>query len=281
MRLILAHQEYYHDCIERAVVERKMLSQEQAAAQFEARSGLDSEINVVGQDAVISVSGPLSYKLDFWAWLTGGSSYQGISRQVQIAEQDPNVSRIVLVFDTPGGEIVGLSETASLLASATKDTVAVVDPCCASAGLWLASQTDRIVSLPSGETGSLGVQCVVANYASYYEKLGIDVTVFRADISPDKNLGHPAEGMSDKAREYFQERVDRCGQEFIAAVANGRGVTEAKVMDQFGQGKMLWADDAVKVGLIDEVGTVASVLGETRSTAKRKKTARVSRRPVY
>jgi signal peptide peptidase SppA len=259
-----------------------MLSQEDASVQFEGRRRQDEDLHVVGQDALIAVSGPLSYRLDFWAWLSGGSSYIGISNQIQLAINDPNVTRIVMVFDTPGGEIVGLQETAELISSSPKEVVAVVDPCCASAGLWLASQANRIVSMPSGETGSLGVQCIVANYAKYYENLGVDVKVFRAAISPDKNLGHPAEEMSEKAINYFQERVDLCGQKFVAAVAKGRGVDEAQVLEQFGQGKMLWADEAVKVKLIDEVGSLADVLSQNRaSTKKSTRTARIERRPTY
>lgn len=279
MRLILANTQYLEEHLQKAAI-RFQATGNVEAAFIEGRQSED-EVVTVGTNAVISVSGPLSYKYDLWAWLSDGSSYCGLQKKIRLAEQNENVSQIVMVYDTPGGEITGLQETADLIASVTKPIIAVVDPCCASAGLWLASQSDRIVSIPSGEIGSLGVQAVAMNYYEYFKKAGIDVSIFRANISPNKNLGHPYEEMTEEAREYIQSRVDEAGDRFVSTVAKGRNVSEAKVLSEFGQGKMLLAKDAKSVGLIDDIASLQEVLFDkkeaTRSTAKRAKTLR---RPV-
>lgn len=257
MRILLIDDSRYQECLERA------------AARFQATGEMQAGERVIevirqGSDAIIPVSGPLTYRSDFWTWWFGGTSYEDIRFKLSACVADPNVERVILVFDTPGGEVTGITEAAEAISQCKKPTVAVVDPTCASAGLWLASQCKRIVSVKSGEIGSLGVQAVTASYAQYFADKGIDLKIFRAAISPDKNLGHPYEKRTEKADEYLQTRIDKWGDKFVGAVARGRGVTASEVLSKFGQGRMFEAEDAKDIGLIDEIGSLESVLAEKR-----------------
>lgn len=232
---------------------------------------------VVGSDALIEVSGPTSYKPSMWAWYYGGCSYLGLQARMEAAIKDETVTRLVLVFDTPGGQVTGLAECAAFVKNCGKPTVALVDPQCASAGLYIASQCNRIVSIPSGEIGSLGTQGTFVSYAEMYKKMGLDIYILRADISPDKNALHPYEPLNKAGLKDMQARIDKMGEAFVAAVAEGRKTDRAGVLANFGQGRMLDADEALKVGLIDEIGTMKSVLAESVSVAKdsrRKNSAR-------
>jgi capsid assembly protease len=261
MKLLLANLDLYQNWIDRGATKFTGFD---AEAYNQASAKDYGEYFMSGSDAVIQVTGPLSYKYDFWSWLMDGSSYQGLMAQIQGASANTEVSRIVMLMDTPGGEITGLPEASKAIVNCGKPVVAVVDPCCASAGLWLASQAGRIVSIESGEIGSLGVQCMAVSYAKMFEESGLDVKLFRAAISPDKNMAHPYEPISDKATEYLQDRVDRAGERFVETVAAGRNVSTEDVLAKFGQGKMLDAEEALSVGLIDDIGTLAGVLSESR-----------------
>lgn len=266
--LVLAHVERYQEWISRASLQPIDASAFQAASEMDGVS-----FKAIGDDAVIEVTGPLSYKMDFWSWMMGGASYTSIRKQVRAAENDEDIQRIVMIFDTPGGEVTGIVELAKVLRDCKKEIVAFVDPLCASAGLWLASQCDSILSTESGEIGSLGVQAIAFSQAEYLKKTGLDVKVIRAAISPDKNLGHPYEDLGEKAVEYLQERVDKKGVQFVEAVASGRGVTEKKVKEQFGKGRMLDADEALAVGLIDGISSLEDALYKKKPTGKRKRRA--------
>lgn len=276
MKLLLANAGLYQQWVDRGATKFTGFDSEAYNAAQAADYG---EYFASGSDAIIQVCGPLSYKYDFWSWLMDGSSYQGLMAQIQSATNSTEISRIVLLMDTPGGEITGLPEASQAIANCGKPTVAVVDPCCASAGLWLASQADRIVSIESGEIGSLGVQCMAVSYAKMLEEKGLDARLVRAAISPDKNIAHPYEPLSDEAMEYLQDRVDKAGERFVATVAAGRNVSTADVLAKFGQGKMLDAETALDVGLIDQIGTLAGVLAESRTGSVAAKTNR--RRAEY
>lgn len=237
--------------------------------EFEKAKAADMEgVKVVDSTAIVQINGPLSYKYDFWSWLMGGASYQGLSAQLSAIENDSSVDRVILVMDTPGGEVTGITELAEQIASSTKQVIAFIDPCCASAGLWIASQADRITGVKSLEIGSLGVQAMTVSYAEMFKKAGIDISIFRAAISPDKNLGHPYEPMNDDAKEYIQGRVDKYGQAFVSMVAKGRGKDDKYVMENFGKGRMLDAEEAMAVGLIDDVTTWGALMAEGRKKGR-------------
>lgn len=246
------------------------LSKDLSAANISAsRDAEVAELKMFGNTAVIPVVGPMSYKYDFWTWYFDGTSYQGLRSQLKAADSNNQVERIVLYFDTPGGEVTGLPETARAISNMRKEVIAYVDPCCASAGLWLASQADKIVCMETGEIGSLGCQLEYRSYAEYYKRMGIDVKIFRAAISPDKNLAHSSEPLTETADKYLQERVDMWGERFVSAVAAGRKKTPEYVTEHFGQGRMLYGPEAVSVGLADSIGTFEDVLGQpTRATRK-------------
>lgn len=271
MRIILADIARYEDCIAKAAMRLQATQPDFQAKRI--------ELQRAGSDAIIPVTGPLVYREDFWSWMMDATDYESIRIRLEMAAMDPEVSRVILVFDTPGGEVTGLTEIASLLGSYGKPTVAVVDPLCASAGLWIASQCDSIVSVPSGEIGSLGVQAVHASYYEMFKKTGLDIKVFRASISPEKNLGHPYEDRSESADKYMQARVDKWGMRFVETVASGRGVTTEEVLSKFGKGQMLDSDDAKAVGLIDEIGSLRSVLAGSKGRYPSKRRA-ISRRTL-
>lgn len=231
-----------------------------------------SELKLYGSTAIIPVSGPLTYRYDFWSWLTDGASYTGIMQKLKMAEASEQVSQILMVFDTPGGEVMGCRMAAEAIRNCKKTVNAYVDPEAASAGLWLASQCAKITSMKDGWIGSLGVQTVMVSMADYYKERGLDIKVLRSEISPKKNAGIPYEPMSEEAVAERQERVDRKGEMFLEAVASGRGKTREYALANFGQGAMLDAEDALKVGLIDAIGSIEDVLAKpSMSTMGKKK----------
>lgn len=270
MKFLLANIDLYQNWVDRGSAKFSGFDED---AFSSAKAKDYGEYAVSGSDAIIQVTGPLSYKYDFWSWFMGGSSYQGIMAQLSSAINNTEVQRIVMLYDTPGGEITGLPEAAKMIAGSPKPVIAMVDPCCASAGLWLASQAGRIVSIESGEIGSLGVQCVAVSYAKLLEKSGLDVKLIRAAVSPEKNLSHPIEPISDRAIEYLQNRVDVAGERFVSTVASGRKVSSDEVLAKFGQGRMLEASEALNVGLIDEIGSLGGVLAENKLSPKGRRRA--------
>lgn len=219
-----------------------------------------SEFDRRGNVAVISIKGYLSYGYSFWTWLMDGCSYCGLIAKINAAMNDQSITKIVLDVNSPGGGTIGCIEASNAIFAArkVKDVVAVVNPEAASAGYWLASQAAKIVVLESGFVGSVGAEIDYQSFHGYMKELGIDVAIIRSAVSPDKNLGHQLEPISDRAKEYFQGLCDYAAANFIEHVARGRNVKESVVTTTYGKGRMFFGKQAVDIGMADGIGDLAS-----------------------
>jgi capsid assembly protease len=189
------------------------------------------------------------------AWL--GSSYDSITDAAEKAAADPAVRRVVLSVDSPGGEVLGLPETAQVLAQVAKvkPMSAMIEGTSASAAYWLTSQASDVTITPSGEVGSVGVRMMHADISKMLEDAGIKITElysgnFKTEWSPYKPL-------SDEAIGDMQDRLAAAHTDFITGVANGRGNRASAEMkkSRFGEGRMFGADKAASHGLVDKVQT--------------------------
>jgi signal peptide peptidase SppA len=227
------------------------------------------EFDRKGSVAVIKIKGFLAYGYDFWMWLFDGSSYCGLINKVRAAADDTSITKIVLDVNSPGGSTIGCIEASDAIfaARAKKEVVSVINPEAASAGYWLATQAKKVFAMRSGFVGSVGAEIDYRSFAAMFKEAGIDMAIIRSEVSPDKNLGHAAEPISDRAKEYFQGLCDYAAADFIAHVARGRGIDESAVLKNFGKGRMLFGRQALDAGMIDAIGTLADVLAEPTTTA--------------
>jgi signal peptide peptidase SppA len=201
--------------------------------------------------AVIPIEGVLTK--DGPGWM--GSNYDTISAAVENASADPDVKRIVLAVDSPGGEVTGLPEAAAVIAQAAKvkPVSAMVDGLSASAAYWLTSQASDITVTPSGEVGSVGVRIMHMDISKMMEDRGVKVTEIFA--GNHKTEWSPFKPMSPETVAYEQARLDVIHRDFIKAVSTGRsGRASIDIeADRFGEGRMFSASDALPHGLIDAV----------------------------
>lgn len=179
------------------------------------------------------------------------------------AAADPGVGAIVLDVNSPGGTYAGTPETANAVRqwAEVKPVIAVVDALCASAAYFIASQASQIAVTPSGELGSLGVIAQHMEFSKALEKDGVTVNMIRS--RPNKADVNPFEPLSEEAMAAIQASVQEADNEFLAAVAKGRGKTAAQVRqlaDEGGLGRLVSAKRAVELGMADKVATMPEVL---------------------
>jgi signal peptide peptidase SppA len=207
--------------------------------------------NGPNKTAIVPIHGVLTK--DGPAWY--GSNYDTIGQAVEDAVANPDVKRIILHVDSPGGEVVGAPETGDIIAQASKakPVSAIVDGMCASAAYWLASQARDITVTPSGEVGSVGVRMMHADLSKMLDDQGVKITElssgdFKTEWSPFKPL-------TDEAKANMQQRLDDTHTQFLNVVASGRGERASQQMREgrFGEGRMFSSKDALSHGLVDTV----------------------------
>ena len=241
------------------------LSQGQSALNV-ARHSLPSSARSANAVAVLPITGLISYHPSFFSELFGGTTIKELTRDLQFAMEDTSVKSILMPISSPGGGSFGLIEFSAALRAARqkKRIVAVVDPFAGSAAYWLAAQATEIVSIPSGETGSVGVWTIHLDFSEQLKKAGIKPTIISS--TPEKTGGHATQPLSAEARADIQDRVDRGYRAFLADVALGRGISVETVRAKFGQGRMFDAARAKTAGMIDRIATFDQALAGVVST---------------
>lgn len=203
------------------------------------------------------------------------TSSELLGARVSSAASDSEVGAIVIDFDSPGGDAMGIPEAAARIAAAAqaKPVVGVVNSQAASAAYWLASQCTEIVMAPDSMAGSIGVRTAHVDASKLYEQKGVSITHVHA--GKYKVEGADTGPMSDEYRLHLQALVDDLYGSFVKAVAKGRNLPLDTVRgESFGEGRMLLAGAAVAAGMADRVDTLANTVA--RYARKRNQKAGMS-----
>ena len=189
-----------------------------------------------------------------------GTSTDAFAAAFRRMVEDSSVGAIVIDIDSPGGSVFGTPELADeiLRARGTKPVIAVANSLAASAAYWVASAADEIVATPSSMVGSIGVYTIHADFSKMDDRVGVKFTYIAA--GKYKVEGNEDEPLGEEARAALQEQLDEYYASFVSAVAKGRGVSVSAVRSGYGEGRILTAKQALKLGMIDRIGTLDATL---------------------
>lgn len=221
----------------------------------------------VGKAAVLPLYGTIVQRASLVTDISGATSTETIGRALDALAADPTCRAIVLDVDSPGGSVFGVSELWAKIQSVAgeKKVVAVANSMAASAAYWLASAAREIYVTPGGQVGSIGVLSAHEDLSAAYEQEGVKTTLVSA--GKYKTEGNPYGPLDEEGRASMQRMVDEYYQSFAAAVARGRGISEARVKADYGQGRLVSAKDAKAAGMVDGIATLEQVLGRLGATA--------------
>lgn len=223
--------------------------------------------DVNGSTAIISFEGVIARKFSSVLNSSGVCSIDIAERMLVSAGNDDMIDSIVMIFDSPGGVAMGVSEVGTTIANinAKKPVVSYVDGLCCSAAYWLASQSSGIYATQSAEVGSIGAYMAVLDRTRQLEEEGIKVDMFRS--GKHKGMGYPGTRLSDEQRTMLQDRIDGLGKDFKQAVRSGRG---KNISDEVMQGQSFSADAAIRHALIDNIADFATAIRDAGALGKQK-----------
>ena len=232
-------------------------------------TGIDAEpmeVTRVDGVALITITGFLSKHLGVFDRLFGGVTIGDIEAQVRAAAADQSINASLLVIDSPGGTVAGMSDLADAILEhrKIKPIVAYVSDLAASGGYYAASMTDRIVADRDAIIGSIGVFVVLPDMSAGALAEGVTVHVIRS--GQFKGIDTPGAVISPEALEDLQRVVDEMAGVFVADVARGRGQRlPLPAVEALADGRVYVGAAAVELGLIDEIGTLNETLETLRA----------------
>lgn len=193
----------------------------------------------------------------------GTRGYDDIRREFDAAQADPDVAGIVFDIHSGGGMVYGNFELAEHIRRGreTKPSLSVVNAGAMSGAYSLGSSAKRMVSTPSGDSGSIGVLTMHVDMSKALEKFGVQISLIHS--GDHKVDGNPFSPLPDNVRADMQTRLDGMWQKFISVVAVNRGMSEQAVRDT--QARVYQADEAVKIGLVDAVTSPQEAVASFRA----------------
>jgi protease-4 len=190
-----------------------------------------------------------------------------ISEAIREARLDENVKAIVLRVNSPGGSAMAsdVMWREVVLAKQAKPVIVSMGNVAASGGYYISCAADKIVADEKTITGSIGVFGVIPNAQGLMNnKLGI--TFDRVKTNKHSDLMSVFKPLTAEERDIIQIGVEKIYDDFITKVAEGRGMTKEEV-DAIGQGRVWTGLDAIKIGLVDEIGGLERAIEIAKTSA--------------
>jgi len=178
-----------------------------------------------------------------------------------------DIKAVILRINSPGGAVGPSQEIYSevLRLKKKKKVVASMGTVAASGGYYIASAADSIVANPGTITGSIGVIVEFMNFEGLLSKLGLRGDVIKS--GKFKDTGSPFKDMTPAERKYMQVLIDDVHDQFIEAVATGRGMDKEEVR-KLSDGRIFTGKQALKEGLIDSLGSLTDAVDKVKEMAK-------------
>lgn len=202
--------------------------------------------------------------------------WEKIQNDLYVFAQDAQYHAIILDLDSSGGEIPYFAMLHTLIKdiSKIKPVITSVKGKALSCGYMLASATDYILASPLSSVGSIGIYQQFEKYKGVsldQDGLKVEkVTTYVFKGGKDKTVMHPYTPLlTNEEEQYLQDEINVLYKEFVDLIATDRNLNREE-SDVWANGKIFTGKEALKLGLIDELGTVFDVKNATLSIIKKR-----------
>ena len=182
------------------------------------------------------------------------------AREIAKARQDSSIKAVVFRVNSPGGSVQASAaiEREIALLKECKPVVASYGGYAASGGYWISCGADKIFSDKSTLTGSIGVFGLIPSFGKALKK-NLHLNVYEVATHKHGSLGSGLSPLDPEEETAMQARIDATYEDFVGRVAAGRGLT-TEAVDAIAQGRVWAGGDAIRIGLVDELGGLTDAI---------------------
>ncbi len=183
--------------------------------------------------------------------------------------KEKNVKAVVFRVNSPGGSANASEQiwhAVTMLQEKGLPVVVSMGDYAASGGYYISCAADYIYAEPTTLTGSIGIFGTVPNFNKLRDKIGLDLD----GVSTNKHSALEAnmiyKGMNPEEFALMQNMVNRGYDLFTKRCADGRHMTQDAIK-QIAEGRVWLGQDAVELGLVDELGNIDSAIAKAATLA--------------
>jgi protease IV len=192
-----------------------------------------------------------------------------VRTQILKLAKETKAKALLLRVNSPGGSALA----SELLWEATDEWNATGKPfavsmggVAASGGYYVASAADRIFAEAGTITGSIGVVGMKFVIADAMEKIGI--TTHTTQRGQNAGTMSMSKGFSEQEAKVVRESMTRVYGIFKKRITDGRGKALKAELESLAGGRVYSGEDALKIGLIDEIGGLSEAIAYLSREAK-------------
>ena len=178
-------------------------------------------------------------------------------KQIKHAIDDDTIKGVLLAIDSPGGLVADSHQLYYELKklSDKKPVYVAMKRLAASGGYYIAmasGNSGRIFAEPTTWTGSIGVIVPRYNASELANKIG--VTVEPLVTGPLKDSLNPFRDLTEREQEVWKAILDDSFVRFVGVIEQNRPKLNEEQVRELATGQIYTANQAVKSGLVDEIG---------------------------
>lgn len=227
----------------------------------------------VGEIVQTSDEGPMG--------VTDGIVGEKMVKQIKDLQDDEHVKGLVLRVNSPGGSAFASEQIWKALEdfkASGKPLAVSMGDYAASGGYYISSGAQRVFAEPTTITGSIGIFGMIPCYEELAEnKLGVHMATVKTNENAD--FGIMTKRMTPSQRNAMQQMVNRGYDLFTKRCAQGRHVTQDSIK-HIAEGRVWDGMTALKIGLVDELGSLESAIKWVAQKANMKKDYKTQNYPA-
>lgn len=212
---------------------------------------------------------------------TDGIVGEKMVKQIKDLQDDEHVKGLVLRVNSPGGSAFASEQIWKALEdfkASGKPLAVSMGDYAASGGYYISSGAQRVFAEPTTITGSIGIFGMIPCYEELAEnKLGVHMATVKTNENAD--FGIMTKRMTPSQRNAMQLMVNRGYDLFTKRCAQGRHVTQDSIK-HIAEGRVWDGMTALKIGLVDEIGSLESAIKWVAQKANMKKDYKTQNYPA-
>lgn len=179
--------------------------------------------------------------------------------KIEELKDNDDIKGVLVYVDSPGGSLSASSELMMAIKElrASKPVVAYGAGSLTSGSYYAVIHANKIIANPGAFVGSIGVLMQSFEVEELAKKIGVKEQTISAGAY--KQMGTFTRPWSENEKDALQKLADESYDMFVTDIQNARGL---KKKEEFADAKVFLASSALKVGLIDAVGSYSNAQKE-------------------
>ena len=203
--------------------------------------------------------------------ITDGSGTDGITskrfvKELEKLKDNDKVKAVVFRVNSPGGSAYASEQIWKAVTDLKekKPVVVSMGDYAASGGYYISCNASKIIAQPNTLTGSIGIFGMFPNVEGLTKKVGLTFDNVKTNKLAD--FGDLTRPMRDDEKAILQNYIERGYDLFLTRCSDGRGI-DKNSLDSIAQGRVWTGNQALKIGLVDELGGIDKAIEEAAKLA--------------